>query len=283
MSVPGAPDTARRLIPAMRVLLVVAGVLVLLAGLTLFVLPLRTAEWFAWTIDPPMTAVFLGASYWAAAAIEWCAASRRRWVDARIAVPGVLVFTVLTLVVTLVHLDKFHFDGQLPARTRAITWAWMVIYAVVPVLLAVVWWRQARQPGSDPARSSRLPRAIRITAVAQAVVLIPLGTVLLVAPGAGSRYWPWELTALTGRAVGAWLVSLGVVAGHLVIEDDLRRVRPAAVGALVLVVLQAVALVRHWDDLGWDATTVIYLVVVASFAVIGAGTFLPAASRRSDA
>lgn len=142
----------------MRVLLAVAGALVLLAGLTLFVLPLRTAEWFSWTIS----------------------------------------------------------------------------------------------------------------------LLIPLGTTLLVAPGVGSPLWPWELTPLTGRSVGAWLVSPGVVAGHLLIEDDLRRIRPAAVSALVLVVLQAVALVRHWGDLDRDAATVLYCVAVASFAVIGAGTFLRA-------
>lgn len=257
----------------MRVLLVVAGVLVLLAGLTLFVLPLRTGEWFAWTINPPMTAVFLGASYWAAAAIEWTAASRRRWADARIAVPGVLLFTTLTLVVTLVHLDKFHFDGQFPGHTRAITWAWLAIYAAVPVLLALTWWRQSREPGDDPPRTARLSGPVRMTALAQAIVLIPLGTGLLLAPATVSAWWPWELTPLTGRSVGAWLVSLGVVAVHVLIEDDVQRIRPAAVGALVLVVLHVVALVRHWGDLTGGAATIPSLAVVASFAVIGSTAF----------
>ena len=130
------------LLPSMRVLLVVAGVLVTLAGVQLFLGSERTATWFAWTIDVPLTAAFLGAAYWASAVVEWTAASRRLWADARIAVPGVLVFTTLTLVVTVVHLDAFHLGAEHGAATRAVTWAWVAVYAVVPVLLAVLWWRQ---------------------------------------------------------------------------------------------------------------------------------------------
>ena len=47
----------------MRALLAVAAVLVFLAGTQLFVFSTRTARYFAWTIDPPMTAAFLGAHY----------------------------------------------------------------------------------------------------------------------------------------------------------------------------------------------------------------------------
>ena len=46
------------------------GIFGVFAGLVLFVFPLRTAEWFAWTVNPPMTAVFLGAAYWSAAGLE---------------------------------------------------------------------------------------------------------------------------------------------------------------------------------------------------------------------
>ena len=109
----GPEDLAPRLLTRpMRILLVVAGVLVFLAGVQLFVFPLRTDRFFAWTIAPPMTAVFLGASYWSALAFEWSAAAQRRWSDARIAIPTVFVFTTLTLVATLVHIR------QVPPRHR---------------------------------------------------------------------------------------------------------------------------------------------------------------------
>ena len=227
----------RQLSPGMRRLLVVAGVLVVLAGLTLYVFPLRTAELFAWTITPPMTAVFLGASYWAAAAIELMAATRRWWAEARIAVPGVFLFTVLTLIVTLVHLDRFHLAAELSLGTRLITWAWLAIYALVPVFMAIVWIRQSRLSGGDPPRTAGLPPLTRVTLGLQAAVLAVCGSGLLIAPVTFSALWPWQLTPLTGRAIGAWLVGLAVVAAQELWENDVRRFRPAAVGSLVFAFL----------------------------------------------
>ena len=86
------------LVPGMRRLLYVAAVLVLLAGFQLFVFTDRTASYFAWTIRNPLGAAFLGAGYWASVGFEAVAARQRIWANARIAVPTVLVFTVLTLV-----------------------------------------------------------------------------------------------------------------------------------------------------------------------------------------
>jgi hypothetical protein len=260
----------RPLLPAMRALLVVAGVLVLLAGVQLYVLPLRTDRWFAWTVDPPMTAVFLGGSYWAAAAFEWSAARSRTWAGARISVPAVFVFTSLTLVVTLVHLDRFHTGAELAGSTRAVTWAWVAVYTVVPALMAVVWWRQARVPGVDPPRRRPLPSWLRVAVGVQAVLFVVVGVWLLVDPVGAGRWWPWTVTALTGRAIGAWVVSLGVAAAHAVVEGDAERVRPAAVADVAFALLQGVALARHGDALdAGAASTWVYATVLAAMAVIG--------------
>ncbi len=53
------------------------------------------------------------------------------------------VFTTLTLMVTLLHLDRFHLHAA-DLLTRSLTWAWLLVYAVVPPILTPVWWRQAR-------------------------------------------------------------------------------------------------------------------------------------------
>ncbi len=276
MTRPGAEErpAVRPLSGGLRALLVAAGILVLLAGVQLFVFPLRTDVWFAWTINPPMTAVFLGASYWSSAAVEWTAATRRTWADARVAVPGVFVFTTLTMVVTLVHLDKFHLGAAESPATRGVTWAWIAIYAVVPVLMAILWLRQSRLPGADPPRSEPLPTVMRVTLGVQAAVLLPLGLALLLVPETVAPAWPWALTALTGRAIGAWLLSLGVVAAHTLREGDVARALPAVVGSLTFAVLQAVALLRHGDDLSWGPGAVAYLVLLATFVVTGTATLV---------
>jgi hypothetical protein len=71
---PAGASAVRPLLPSLRWLLVVASVLVALAGQQLFVFTSRTGGYFAWTIANPLAAAFLGGSYWAAVPIEALAA-----------------------------------------------------------------------------------------------------------------------------------------------------------------------------------------------------------------
>jgi len=257
----------------MRALLWVAAVLVLLAGVQLFLFPERTDRFFAWTINPPLTAAFLGAAYWSSVAFEARAALARTWTGARIAVPTVFVFTTLTLIVTLVHLDAFHLESTHELGTRAVTWAWIAIYVTVPVIMAILWVAQERRPGADPPRDAPLPGWLTALVGAQALILVPLGAYLLLAPEDAAALWPWDLTALTGRATGAWVLSLGVAAAHAVLERDVVRLQPAAIAYLVFGVLQAVALARYPDTLDWgDPSAAAYVVFLVSAVVAGGAT-----------
>jgi len=260
----------RRLRPGMRALLAVATVLVFLAGMQLFVFSTRTARYFAWTIDPPMTAAFLGASYWAAVALEGSAARRRRWADARIAVPAVFVFTTLTLVATLVHEDKFHFGAEFSGPTRAVTWTWLAVYTIVPVIMIVLVVAQLRAPGRDGPRTADLPRGLLLLAGAQGIVLAGFGIALFLAPGRVGDAWPWSLTELTGRAIGAWLIGLGVAALHATWERDAHRIRPAADAYIVFGGLNGVALLRYGDALDWSSVRAwVFVAFLVSTVAVG--------------
>jgi hypothetical protein len=276
------PEPIRRLQPGMRGLLWVAGVLVLLAGVQLVVFTARTATYFAWTIQPPLTAAFLGSAYWAAVAFEWSAARARSWAEARIAVPAVFVFTVLTLVATLLHLDKFHFGSSFEVGTQLVTWTWLAIYTVVPVLMVVLWLRQRAAPGVDPPRTHMYPTWLRVLVGAQAVVLLAVGAGLFVAPDSVRSWWPWALTTLTARAVGAWALSLGVAAAHALWEHDARRVRPAAIAYVVFAALETISVVRFPDTGDWTSPAgITYLLFLASSAVTGVATLALARERRT--
>lgn len=255
----------------MRALLWASGSLVALAGLQLFVLSGVTDRYFAWTINPPLTAAFLGASYWASVFFEWGAARARYWSYARISIPTVFVFTVLTLVVTLIHLDKFHFGSDFAPTTRGLTWAWLAIYVLVPVLMAIVWVRQTRIAGEDPPRERPIPLWLSILVGAQSVLLLVVGVWLLVGPT--TVPWPWDLTALTGRAIGAWLASLSVAAAQFVWEGCLVRLATAARAYTVLGLLQVVALIRYPGQFSWGSVSgVVYVVFLASVLVVGLGS-----------
>lgn len=255
---------------SVRWLLVVAGVLVFLAGIQLYVFPLRTDRYFAWTIEPPMTAVFLGASYWSAMVVELTAARARTWCDARISVPAVFVFTTATLAATLLHLDRFHLGSEFEPATRAVTWAWLTIYTVVPLALVAVVVQQRRAGGGDAPRRHPLPPVVLGVTALLAVVLLTYGVGLFWFPTTTAAWWMWPLTPLTARAVGAWCLGLGVAAAHSLWERDARRVRPAAAGFVAFGVLQGVALARHGEALDWSAPrSWIYVAVLGAAAALG--------------
>jgi hypothetical protein len=197
----------------MRRLLYVAALLVFLAGVQLFVFPLRTDRYFAWTIDSPMTAVFLGASYWSAVGLEVGAGRAARWSGARIAVPAVFVFTTVTLVVTLVHLESFHLDGDLPLTTRAVTWAWLAIYAVVPVLMVAATVSQRREStGLLDDRASLRP--LGITGVV-------FGVLQIVALARHGEELDWGSAPAAGYL--AVLAVLSAVSAWSLLPSPLRR------------------------------------------------------------
>ena len=105
----------RRLSPATRGLLVGFVLLTVLATNQLYVLSAHTDAYFAWTIKPPLTAAFLGAGFAAGLVLVLLGLRAHAWVEARIAVVTVAVFSVLTLLATVLHRNKFHFGADDPS------------------------------------------------------------------------------------------------------------------------------------------------------------------------
>lgn len=275
-----AAGTVPPVAPTVRRLLQVAAFLVFLAGVQLFVFPLRTDEYFAWTIGSPMTAVFLGASYWSAVGLELSAAAAPSWARARIAIPAVFAFTAITFVVTMVHLDLFHLGDEHELNTRAVTWGWIAVYAVVPLLMVAAVLDQ-RRLGLGAAPAGGLPRPVRAVLVALAALLVALGAALLLDPLWADAAWPWPLTELTGRAIGAWLVGLGIAAGHARLLDDRPSLRPLGFTGVLFGGLQAIALLRHGGELDWgSAAAAGYVVALVLIAGVSAWALLPEPAER---
>jgi hypothetical protein len=260
----GAASTSR----LVRLLLVVAGTLVATIGIPLVLFSEQTDVGFAWTIQPPITAAFLGGAYWASATLEFLSARERRWMDARIAVPAVLAFTVLTLIVTVVHLGRFHLGSAEPLA-RLVAWAWLAVYAGFPLVLGPALVLQLRARRAASPRTERLPSWFRGLLVIQGVALGGAGVWLMLAPEAAAPLWAWSLTALTGRAIGAWLIGLAIISLQMAWEDEWARLRPAVAASGVFVVLQVVAIVRFGSVADWSRPLgLLLLAVLASMTVV---------------
>lgn len=251
-----------------RMLLAASG-LVFLIGIPLYLLSRQTESYFAWTIPSALTAAFFGGAYWSSCALEFLASRERVWARARIAVPAVLLFTFLTLIVTLLHLEKFHFDSP-RLHTRAGTWAWLLVYALVPVLMGALLLRQRALPGLDPPRNDPLPGWVRGQLLLQALVMVPLGVALLLAPQATAPVWPWSLAPLVAQAIGAWLLSIGIIAAHAAWENDWQRIRSFTVSYTLLALLQLLALLRFGGEVEWVRPAAwLYLLFLLSILLVG--------------
>ncbi len=265
-----APQTPTKpLALAMRRILRVASVLVFLAGFQLFVLTEHTDLYFAWTIQPPLTAAFLGAGYFASFLLEFLASRENEWCKGRIAVPAVFIFTTLTLIATLLHADRFHFNSP-EALARFAAWFWLAIYGIVPPAMLVIWVRQRRIQGVDSKRTSPLKPMVRVTLEIQSIVLLITGIGLFAVANPVVAIWPWKLTPLTSQAIGSWLIGTSVLAFHSVWENDLSRVKAGLISYVALGLLQLIALARYPTNVDWAGLRFwVYLLFTVSVLFVG--------------
>jgi hypothetical protein len=284
---PAAPlrtDQVRLTLPVMRALLVAFATLTALAVVALYVLADQTDETFAWTIQPPLTAAFLGAGYAAGFVLVVLSLRDPVWAHSRVPVLTILVFVVLTLVATVLHWDKMHFSTGGPLLAEGAAWFWLAVYVTVPVLMLAFLWPQERAPGVDPEPRHPVPVGLRIALAVESVVLLPIGAVLFVFPARAATLWPWELTPFTARVVAAWLLAFGLATALAAATGDLARLRTATIAYTVFGVLVLGAVLRYASTLAWDdLVTWVFLGVLAAVLVTGAaGWWLsPAQGRRT--
>jgi peptidoglycan/LPS O-acetylase OafA/YrhL len=254
--------TARPLTSGLRALLAGFAGLALIAGFLLFPLAEETDRFFSWTIQPPLTAAFLGAGYWAAFILIGWSASRPTWEEVVPALVPVTVIAVLLLAATLIHLDKFDLDSLFG-------WFWLAVYCAVPVALAFLIRRQlavppqAGGPGATP-----VPALLRVTLGAQALIMVAMGIVLWVSPSSADTIWPWPLTPLTARAVGAFLIGFAAAAAFAALDNRVERLRGAAYAYATLGALELLAALIFGDDFD-DGESAVYVSFAVSVLLVG--------------
>jgi len=271
----------------MRALLGAFAVLTALATIALFVLAENTSETFAWTIEPPLTAAFIGAGYGAGFVLVGLSLRDPVWANSRVPVLTIFVFVVLTLVATVLHRDRMHFDddfGGLDLLAKGAAWFWLAVYIVIPVAMAVLLVRQERTPGEDPPPRHPVPIVLRVPLALESAVLLVVGALLYTDPATAEWVWPWPLTPFTARVVAAWLLAFGLATALAAVAGDLRRLRTSTIAYTVFGVLTLVAVARFAATMEWDQPPA-WIFIGAAVAVVltGAAGWLaaPAAASRS--
>ena len=233
-----------------RVIFVLAALLAIIAGIQLYILTERTDHYFAWTIDQPLSATFIGTGYWTGAALLLFAASERSWANIRIAVAPVAIFVPLMLLTTFLHLDRFHLNSP-DTFAQVAAWAWLIVYVTVPFPVLALVWVQLRIRGGDPQKLGPLPPWIRVLLGVNALISLALGLALFLAPQALFPFWPWQLTALTAQALGVGFISICIASFQFLRENAWSRGRVGTFSYLLIGGLQLLALLRYSQTVEW--------------------------------
>jgi len=203
-----------RIFPLTRIILIIVVPFLLLAFLILYLFPETSGERFAWGIKPNMTALLIGAGYLGGAYQFIFTIFGRRWHRIHLAFPPVTAFTILMLLATILHWDRFdlqHFPFQL----------WLILYIITPFLVPFLWLRNRNtDPGTPEPGDLRVPGYARFGFALFGSTGLVLMALMFATPQTMISVWPWKLSPLTARVLGGWFGLLGV--GGLVTARETR-------------------------------------------------------------
>jgi hypothetical protein len=232
----------------------------------LYAFPGRTGELFAWPIAPTMTAMLLASAYAGGVWFFLGVLRTRRWHTVAAGFPPVVVFAALLGATTFVHWDRF-------THGHVAFWVWTALYVVAPFLVAGVWLANRRTASRPEPDELRLGAWTRRAFIAGGVVSVSLGVVLVLVPGQVSYVWPWAITSLTGRVVGA-VLCLGVAAFVVLRDDRYSSVVRLVEVAMVMAALVAVAVLRARDQIAWHRSLAWAMVAGLALVLVGGGLLL---------
>lgn len=237
------------------------------ASVLLYLLPTETEALFAWTIQPPLTAMLLGSAYlggiWFFVHVIW----QSRWHRVRHGFPAVVVFASLAGVATLLHIDRFH-AGHISFIV------WLVLYLTTPFLvLGALLANRHSDHGLAEEGDFRIPFRVRAVLGSLGVFALLVGLALFLVPQAFSSTWAWDLTPLTGRIVGAVLTLPGMVNLWLFVDERWSAFRWIFQAQLFSLSFIALALVFARGDVEWSRPAAPLFAIGIVLSLLGYAAF----------
>src|SRR4051812_17809788 len=249
------------------------GIVVLFAFIVLYFFPTETKQLFAWPIAPPMTAMFMGASYMNGVIFFAAVLLGNKWHRVWAPHAGVIAFATLLLIATYLHWDKF-------THSHPVTWIWVFIYIVAPILTPIAMVRNSREDRHvSDAEDIEVPIRLRIAWLIPGILFTVAALYVFVRPAWLIPLWPWKATPLTMRVIVSFYSMLGVAVITVFREWRWSAWRIGLIGVICWHVLVLVAaFIRAKDFPNGIYGPWFWFEVVVLLAA--AGTFLLIESRR---
>lgn len=255
-----SPVRDDRLLPVTRAVAFAIVPFLVVAFAVLYPYPPDTGRLFAWAIRPAMSAMVLGSAYLGGAYFFVRAGRAAAWHTVKGGFVPVGVFASLMGIATVLHWGLF-------SHRHVAFWLWAFLYFTTPVLIFAVWIANRRY-GSVPQPGEALLPRIAVWVIAGAGVLaLVMGVVLFAGAGSAPGWWPWHLSPLTARVLGA-IFCLGVAGIGAPLDRRWSSARiPVQVAGVMLVLILAAG-IRARDE--FDPHNALTWILAAGFTGVTA-------------
>ncbi|HJQ01716.1 MAG TPA: hypothetical protein VJ851_08955 [Jatrophihabitans sp.] len=232
-----------RVLPATRLLAGFITPFLVLAFFVLFPWPTDTKRLFAWHITPTMSPMVLGSVYLGGAYFFVRVIRAPRWHLVAGGFLPVATFATLMGITTILHWDRF-------IHTNVAFWLWVGLYFTTPVLVLAVFLVNHREYRPAVGGELLLSRTAAGAIVLAATLSTIMSVLLYLFPHRMINIWPWHLTPLTARMLGA-IFALGIAGFGARRErrwSAARILLQVAGVMLVLILLAGIRAHRQFDS-----------------------------------
>lgn len=261
MTQPNAKRSAPtgRVLPATRLVAIALVPFLVTAFFILFFEARDTGEHFAWSINPPMTAVVMASGYLGGAYYFTRMTFRTEWHETGVVLPAVAVFATCMLIATLLHWDKFN-------HGHTAFWLWVFLYVAAPVAVIGLWLRNRRE--DQMVVTTQVPVALRGVILVAGIGSLAIAGALFLDPDTFGDWWAWVLSPLTGRVLAGWFALAGTASLLLARE---RRVSAWLIpfeATIVWAVFMGAGTVRYDESFPGTLERTIFMGSAAVWIVI---------------
>jgi hypothetical protein len=265
------PESNPRITNLLRQITFIEFLVLLGAGLGLFLMPDYTHDIWGWELTPFNTR-FLGAIYLSASLPIIYMVAVPYWSPTRPVLWIIFVFTGIILLVSLMYTDKFDFD-------KGMAWAWFVLYIALPISAGFHLWKYRSLPTTHLAV---VPLLWRYALAISALIMLGYGLGLLILPDTFSELFPWVLDKFHSQLYSATFIGIGVgvfTIAHYASSAEWLAIGITLVAVAIWVILGLVIVDADTNRIDWSwVNTWVWLAIFGAGFILGVA--LMAASRR---
>jgi len=212
------------------------------AFIILYIFPQYTERLFAWKLQPTMSAMMLGAAYAGGIYFFTCLLLTRQWHRVKVGFLPVVTFASLLGIATILHWDRFN-------HNHISFYAWAGLYFTTPFIVLAVWFRNRSQDlGQPEARDVFIPAWVRGVIGLVGMLTLVISLFLFLKPALMIDSWPWPLTPLTARVVGAMFSLPGVVGLGMAFDARWSAAQIILQSQSFSILLILIAAARAWSE-----------------------------------